>query len=457
MSARRPRTLRRTPLLVVVAVVLVFAADRATPAVPFNLIAGPYARLLAQAVDLGPARGDHVQLTAELRDGARPVALTEWARDHGLSVSWRDGDGWAVLDGTPRALAGALDVSVHDYRGRRGQVFYASPQQPGVPEQLRGEVTELGRILGYTPYHEGAPPTPPLDVPDGGLMPTELLTAYNVDALAAAGFTGAGMTVAVFTFDGFDQRDMDSFADWFSLPRFTPEVMGGMPTQKRGEATMDIQLIHAIAPAAKIVLVNARSTVEGDAAYVKLGKLMESVDQRYPGAVWSFSIGWGCDRVMTEGRSGAGAIGALTSPPQRDDGVRRQRRPGRPGMQRRSRLVGFAEPGRHRRGCGGLGPGDDRGRWHHVVHRRPRAMAGRAGVVRRAAHPGQWRRLVGAVRPAALAGGSRACRPARQTAGARCRRGRRPVHRGEVRVPPAGARRRRNVAGGADLGRAWRR
>lgn len=287
------------PLLVVLAVVLVFGADRATPGVPFNLIAGPYARLLTQAVDLGPARGERVQLTVQLRDGARPAALTAWARDRGLSVSWRDGDGWAVLDGPPRQLARALDVTVHDYLGRRGQVFYASPQQPGVPEQLRGEVAELGRILGYTPHHEGVPPTPPLDVPDGGLMPTELLTAYNVDPLAAAGFTGAGMTVAVFTFDGFDQRDMDSFADWFSLPRFTPEVMGGMPSQARGEATMDIQLIHAIAPAAKIVLVNARSTVEGDAAYVKLGKLMESVDRRYPGAVWSFSIGWGCDRVMT--------------------------------------------------------------------------------------------------------------------------------------------------------------
>ena len=59
----------------VIAVVLVFGADRATPAAPFNLIAGPYARLLAQAVDLGPARGEHVQLTAELSDGARPVAL----------------------------------------------------------------------------------------------------------------------------------------------------------------------------------------------------------------------------------------------------------------------------------------------------------------------------------------------------------------------------------------------
>ena len=98
---------------------------------------------------------------------------------------------------------------------------------------------------------------------------------------------------------------------------------------------MDIQLIHAIAPAAKIVLVNARSTVEGDGAYVKLGRLMESVDRRYPGAVWSFSIGWGCDRVMTRADLAPVRSALARSPPRRDDGVRRQRRPCRPGMQRR--------------------------------------------------------------------------------------------------------------------------
>lgn len=46
-------------------------------------------------------------------------------------------------------------------------------------------------------------------------------------------------------------------------------------------------------------MVNARSTVEGGSTYEKLGRLMESVDRQYPGAVWSLSIGWGCDRLMT--------------------------------------------------------------------------------------------------------------------------------------------------------------
>ena len=277
---------------------VVFAADRPTPSLPYNLIAGPFARLLAEAVDLGPARSERVQLTAELAAPSEPAAFAHWARSHGLSVQWRDGDTWAVLEGAPRAMARALDVTVNDYRRKNGVVFYASPQQPAVPQQLSGEVTELGRILGYTPWHEGAPPTPPLDVPNAGLAPTELLTAYNVTSLTSAGYTGKGQTVVVFSFDGVAQNDLDRFSEWFTLPPVNLEVMGGMPPERRGEATMDVQFIHAIAPSARIVLVNARPTAEGDATYVKLGKLMEDVDRRYPGAVWSFSIGWGCDRLL---------------------------------------------------------------------------------------------------------------------------------------------------------------
>ena len=222
-------------------------ADRPGTPVPTNLIGGPYARLLADSTDLGPARAARVQLTAALTEGTTPVGLTRWAGDHGLSVRWRAGDPWAVVEGPPDAVAGALDVAVHDYRGKHGQVFYASPQQPAVPEQVAAEVGQLGRILGYTPYHMGVPPMMPRDVPDGGLLPSELITAYNLNPLLDGGFTGKGSTVVVFAFDGFDQRDLDSFSDWFDLPKFTPQVVGGMPSQVHGEATMDIQMVHAIA------------------------------------------------------------------------------------------------------------------------------------------------------------------------------------------------------------------
>jgi kumamolisin len=62
---------------------------------------------------------------------------------------------------------------------------------------------------------------------------------------------------------------------------------------------MDLQAVHAMAPDARKVLVNARPTVEGDGAYQKIAQMMEDTDRRYPGAVWSFSIGWGCDKLIT--------------------------------------------------------------------------------------------------------------------------------------------------------------
>ena len=266
---------------------------------PANAIGGPYGRLLAESADLGPARSDRVQFTAALSRPARPVQLTDWAIAHAMSVRWHEGDSWAIVEGAPDAVANAFGIAVHDYRARRGDVFYASPQQPDIPQATRGEVAGLGRILSYTPFREGMPPTPPRDVPDGGLLPTQLLSAYNVTPLTREGYTGKGATVVVFSFDGFEQQDMDSFADWFNMPRFTPQVIGGMPSQRNGESTMDLQMVHAVAPDANLVMVNARPTVQGGAAYEKLGRLMQLVDRQFPGAIWTFSIGWGCDRLIT--------------------------------------------------------------------------------------------------------------------------------------------------------------
>ena len=149
-----------------------------------KLIEGPYASLLAASTDLGPAREQSIQLTASLTDQSEPQALIDWAREKTLSVQWRPGDDWVVVEGSPNAVERAFDVSVRDYQGRKGQHFYASPHQPSVPEHLRGEVSEIGRILSYTPHHMSRPDHFPLDVPDQGLTPDALLNTYNADDLA---------------------------------------------------------------------------------------------------------------------------------------------------------------------------------------------------------------------------------------------------------------------------------
>jgi kumamolisin len=291
---RKPRLLAllAAGALVLAAVVHAQASDD-RPA-----IRGPFALLLASSTDLGPSRDGSVQLTAALASSARPDTLFEWAGAQRISVRWRPGDAWAVIEGAAQDVASAFGVPVHDYRGRKGQVFYASPQQPAVPEPMRAVVSELGRILGYTPHREASPGILPLDVPNGGLGPKALLEAYNAHPLAAAGFTGKGATIVFFEFSGYDQKDLDAFADSSGLPRFTPVLVGGQPGPPGAETVMDLQVAHAIAPDAQKVVVNARSTVEGDGAYEKIGQLFESVDRQFPGAVWSLSIGWGCDALL---------------------------------------------------------------------------------------------------------------------------------------------------------------
>ena len=262
-------------------------------------VAGPMGHLLTASTDLGPSHAGDAQLTAELAGTARPKDLMGWAGEHGLSVRWRPGDNWAIVEGEAKDVGAAFGVAVHDFRGRRGQVFYAAVQQPAVPASLRGSVTGLGRILGYTPHHESRPSDLPTDVPDQGLSPAALRNVYNVTPLTDQGYTGKGQTIVVFAFDGFDQADLDMFATTFNLPKFTPTVVGDMPTERTGEATMDLEMAHALAPDARKVFVNARPTVSGDGAYVKIGQMMEAADRDFPGAVWSFSIGWGCDKLLT--------------------------------------------------------------------------------------------------------------------------------------------------------------
>jgi kumamolisin len=262
-------------------------------------IAGPYSYLLASSTDLGPSQNRNTQLTVALHEATRPGAVFEWADREGLAVRWEAGQDWAVVEGAAEKVADAFDVEVHDYKGQRGQVFYASPQQPTIPDALSSEVAELGRILGYVPHHTSRTPMLPLDVPDKGLMPSALLNTYNATRLAADGYTGKGTTIVFFAFDGFDQSDLDTFASTYGLPQFTPEVVGGELDEPRGETTMDLEVAHAVAPDARKVVFSARSTVAGGGTFEKIGEMFAEADRRYPGAIWSFSIGWGCDKLIT--------------------------------------------------------------------------------------------------------------------------------------------------------------
>ena len=129
ISVFAPAGLARAALALVAAgaLCLVVVELRATSDSPApQVISGPFALLLGASADLGASRAQSVELTAELHGPGRPDRLVQWADTNGLSVRWRTGDGWAVLQGSPARFATAFRVAIHDYRGRAGQPFYAS-------------------------------------------------------------------------------------------------------------------------------------------------------------------------------------------------------------------------------------------------------------------------------------------------------------------------------------------
>jgi len=263
-----------------------------------RLIAGPMAWLLSASKDLGPAHKDAISLAASLHRSARPDALIGWTQRHHLNVQWQPGADWAYIEGTPASLGSAFDVAIHDYRSRSGEIFYAAAEQPSIPAALTGEVSELGTILGYQLMHRAQPPNIPLDVPRGGLKPPALLRTYNAEPLARDGFTGQGQTVVFFEIDGYKQTDLDQWADKLGSPRFTPVLIGGQPGKVLGETEMDLEVVHAIVPDAKLVVVNALA-FGGSTSYAQAGQMYQLADRQFPGAVWSTSLGIGCDRMAT--------------------------------------------------------------------------------------------------------------------------------------------------------------
>jgi kumamolisin len=286
---------RRQVTLAAVAVLLLSAcADAQVVADDPILIGGPLGRFLTESTDLGSANGHRAELTVALRDSAQPLSLIAWAGHHGLSVRWRPGDDWAYVNGSAEDLGSAFGVPVNDYRSHDGQVFYAARQQPGIPLPVRADVAQLGRILSYNPIHALLPPTIPLDVPDGGLTPTELLTTYNGSRLRT---TGRGQTIVFFEIDGGNQKDYDKYTRTFHLPPLTPIVIGDN-LKSQGETSMDLQVVHALAPDARKVIINLAAKADSyQQGYQQLADAMELADRRYPGAIWSLSFGMGCDLI----------------------------------------------------------------------------------------------------------------------------------------------------------------
>lgn len=132
----------------------------------------------------------------------------------------------------------------------------------------------------------------------------DYLRAYGIDELQSRGLSGDGVTVVVPAIDTYVPSDLRKFRSLNDLPPFDI-VEEGSPSSGAsfGELPMDLQIIHAVAPAARLVVAHWPRYTDSDAG------LIQRIAKKYPAAVWSWSIGWCEEGDAQYTRDVAGALG----------------------------------------------------------------------------------------------------------------------------------------------------
>jgi kumamolisin len=186
----------------------------------------------------------------------------------GFSARWAPGSDLIAADGPAPSAAALLSIDIESYRLPDGTTFYATLDEATLPPSI---AAVAGSVSGLDDYRRERP----FAIRPGGLSPADLLTFYDLKPLRDAGLDGAGQTIVLPEIDNLPNlKDLDAFASKFGLPPFEPLVTvkrdpnWGTPEKPEGEAVLDLEVIHEIAPAAKLVVyLSASDFGHGDRAF----------------------------------------------------------------------------------------------------------------------------------------------------------------------------------------------
>ena len=203
----------------------------------------------------------------------------------GFRATWQAPSGLIAADGPAPAADSLLGVDIESYRLAGGQTFYASTGIPRLPPEIAAVASDVSGLDSYRASQRYA-------VRPGGLEPADVITYYNLKPLRDSGLDGSGETILLPEIDDLPNNDdLEKFAKEFGLPPFGPilKVMRdptwGTPEKAQGETVLDLEILHEVAPAAKlIVYLSAPDFGHGDRAF-------DSLVNDHLGSIISESLG----------------------------------------------------------------------------------------------------------------------------------------------------------------------
>jgi subtilase family serine protease len=205
----------------------------------------------------------------------------------GLHGEWRTGSQLATAAGPVRAVERYFGVELHDYQLPDGTRFHAADREPRIPQAIATVVSGVTGLDDFSHYQTHA-------IRPGGLTPLDIRTVYGIDSLTSRGLDGSGQTIVLPEIDDLPNlADLAAFARKFDLPPFDVTVKRDVRSWGRpqgqgkpgSEVTLDLEVIHAIAPRAKLVPYISSPQIDQTAA------AFDALVSQNPGAIISDSIG----------------------------------------------------------------------------------------------------------------------------------------------------------------------
>jgi subtilase family serine protease len=155
----------------------------------------------------------------------------------------------------------------------------------------------------------------PLKVVSTCLTPHALRVAYGIEPLYEKGFAGKGQTVIDIVSFGSPtlQQDLAKYDTTFGLPPINLQIISPLKVAKydpRGDApgwasetTLDVEIIHALAPDAKVVVLTSPvAETEGTIGLPEFRQLIQYAIDNHLGNI--FSQSWGASELTLQDQQG---------------------------------------------------------------------------------------------------------------------------------------------------------
>jgi subtilase family serine protease len=238
-------------------------------------------------------------------------AITAWLGSHGFTVSYVYPNRMVIdFSGTAGEIREAFHTEIH-YLEVKGEQHFANIGNPQIPEALAPAVQGVVSLHNFMPHAMRTRLVSPDYTFSGcsgpiannsdcyALVPADYQTIYNLTPLYTAGITGKGQTVVLIEDTNSYGSDWSTYRSRFGLTKYGGTLTTVHPNSGKNctnpgtnandsEADLDVEMVTAIAPGAKVELASCSDTSTTFGGLIAIQNLISASN---PPAVISISYG----------------------------------------------------------------------------------------------------------------------------------------------------------------------